>query len=279
MTPALAEIGVVHVVYAPYGLPPLQQFLDSYRRHPAGTDHELVLVFKAFAAETLPPDYQAALADLPHRALFVPDGGFDLGSYVLAARACEHRVMCFLNSRSVILADGWLAKLRGALAEPGVGLGGATATNESVTTNLRRLAPRDRNWPRLFARHLRWRWQVWRTGREFPAFPNPHMRTNAFLTERQRWLALQAGPFRSKEDCYRFESGRRGLTRQFLASGAEVRVVGQDGCAYPAARWHESETFRVGEQRNLLVADNQTRDYLAADPEWRRWLTYFAWGD
>ena len=112
-------IGLVHVVYAPYGTAPLRWFLESYRKYPAGIDHELILVFKAFVSRTLPEEYHTMLDEVPHRALFVADGGFDLGSYFFAAKTCEHEFLCFLNSRSVILADGWLAKLHAVLATAG----------------------------------------------------------------------------------------------------------------------------------------------------------------
>jgi hypothetical protein len=274
-----AEIGLVHIVYAPYGPVPLRQFVESYQRHPAGTGHELLLVFKGFEADALSEEYHPVLDGLAHRALFIPDGGFDLGSYIQAARTCEHRLMCCLNSRSVILADGWLENLRAALETPGIGLVGATGTLESTTHNIRRFPPSGGSRPWRFARRLYWRCRLARAALDFPDFPNAHLRTNAFMIGRQRLLELQAGPFRCKEDCYRFESGRRSLTRQILARGLDVRVVGRDGGAYPVEGWRESGTFRVGEQRNLLVADNQTREYLAADADKRRWLTYFAWGE
>ena len=79
----MVDIGVIHVVYAPYGTLPLQQFLNSYRQHGAGVAHQLILVCKAFKAGPLPDDYRALLAGFPHRLLAIPDGGFDLGSYIL----------------------------------------------------------------------------------------------------------------------------------------------------------------------------------------------------
>jgi hypothetical protein len=43
-------------------------------------------------------------------------------------------------------------------------------------------------------------------------------------------------------------------------------------------RWPESHTFRSGDQHNLLVGDNRTRDYQHADPAMRRALAAMAWG-
>ncbi|MGZ4351312.1 MAG: hypothetical protein ACXVRX_12420 [Solirubrobacteraceae bacterium] len=55
-------------------------------------------------------------------------------------------------------------------------------------------------------------------------------------------------------------------------------VVGRDGRAYDRDRWRESRTFRAGEQDNLLVEDNRTRQYEEAQGRWRRKLARLAWG-
>ena len=181
----------------------------------------------------------------------------------------------------MILAEGWLAKLCMAHDQPGVGLVGATGTYESLSTELHNQIrpPTSRSRLRRLARRLHNRYVLFRSSRDFPPFPNPHLRTNAFVIERRRMLALKAGPFLDKEACYRFESGRRSLTRQMLARGLGVLVVGRDGRAFPIADWRDSETFRLGEQRNLLVADNQTRHYLGAEASERLRLAHFAWGE
>lgn len=273
-------LGLLHIVYAPYGPAALERFLDSYRQRPAGVAHDLILVFKGFAGERLSEAYYPLLDGLTHRAVFAPDGGFDLGTYFFAARRCEYERLCFLNSSSVLLADDWLAKLCGAFETPGVGLAGATGSLESHITNLRRqfrLATCPNPLRRL-VRNQRGLRILLRAGFYFPSFPNVHLRTNAFVIDRRQWLTLWAGPFRTKQDCYDFESGRRSLTRQVQARGLEVRIVGRDGRVYLPAQWYESETFRAGTQRNLLVADNQTRQYLAADAAERRELTRDSWG-
>ena len=46
-----SRTAVVHLVWGPVGLNPFGAFLDSYRRHDAGCDHDLVLLFNGFAGE------------------------------------------------------------------------------------------------------------------------------------------------------------------------------------------------------------------------------------
>src|SRR5665213_1673531 len=42
---------VVHLVRAANGIEPFRAFLESYVRHPAGLQHELVLLFKGFSSD------------------------------------------------------------------------------------------------------------------------------------------------------------------------------------------------------------------------------------
>lgn len=77
---------------------------------------------------------------------------------------------------------------------------------------------------------------------------------------------------------YKFESGKKGLTRQILDMGKEVLVVGKDGAGYKMGLWNRSKTFWQDDQENLLVADNQTRSYQNGTMEQRRYLSIMAWG-
>ncbi|HQR44233.1 MAG TPA: hypothetical protein PLX97_16165, partial [Gemmatales bacterium] len=82
----------------------------------------------------------------------------------------------------------------------------------------------------------------------------------------------------SKQNAYLFENGKRNLTCKVLRMGLQVLVVGRDGRAYCKEDWLQSRTYRAGNQENLLVADNQTRLYAAADDQLRHRLTGAAWG-
>ncbi len=93
---------------------------------------------------------------------------------------------------------------------------------------------------------------------EISPFPNPHIRTNAFMIERQVFLDVLPDSIETKNDSYLFESGPDGLTQRILQRGLQIVVVGADGRVYGMEEWAESDTFRLGGQRNLLVKDNQT---------------------
>jgi hypothetical protein len=275
-------LGVVHLVWAPLGPAPLRSFLRSYHAHSPGIAHELVIVLNG-----APPDaglnraggsgtaaltrdgLATELADTKHRLIALERPVLDLAAYGQAARALNHPRLCFLNSYSVILADKWLATLTQALDDPGTGLVGATASWESQSQWIR---GRARYWPYQLIRLRGAR-------RDYPRFPNPHVRTTAFMIERAILLAMNLDAARYKRDTYLLESGRRSITRQVLERALRAVVAGRDGRAYGVKDWAASRTYRSGEQDNLLVADRRTADWQTASPRLRRRLSRDAWGE
>jgi hypothetical protein len=141
-----------------------------------------------------------------------------------------------------------------------------------------------------FGRHLeqrfreKWRRRV-RPGGEleaygaFPAFPNPHVRSNGFLIDRSRLTEFDFGALVSKLDCCGFESGAASLTRRIRAAGLAAVVVGKDGRRYDVADWWKSGTFRLADQENLLLTDNQSRGWTAMSAGSRETHVRMTWGD
>jgi hypothetical protein len=253
------ELRVAHLIRRANGLAAFQGFLDSYSRHPAGASHELVLLLKGFhdVAQTRP--YRSAAARLRPHWLEVPDEGFDLGAYRFAAENLDARLLCCLNSYSRPLEDGWLSRLSRPHSDRAVGVTGIGGSYESAYSSA----------PFWLRRSRRMR---------FPPFPNPHLRSNGFMLARELLLDLDWPPPTSKADAWALESGTRSMSRQIWQRDLEVLVVGRDGVAYPPERWRESATFRSGDQRNLLIADNRTRQYETAKGQLRSRLEQMSWG-
>jgi hypothetical protein len=265
-------IGLFHLVWAPLGPAPLREFLGSYNAHPAGAEHELVIVLNGAGPDTRGSSARmellAELRDTEHRLIVLERPVLDLAAYGQAARQLQCPTVCFLNSYSLILADNWLGKLSAALAQPDVGLAGASGSWESQAEWIR---GRARYWPQQLA-------AVRPARRDYPRFPNPHIRTSAFMLERLAFSELGHDRAANKRATYLLESGRRSITRRIQAQGLRAVVVGRDGRDYDVAEWPTSHTFRSGEQENLLVADNQTRAYQQASPSQRRRLSRDSWG-
>jgi hypothetical protein len=246
---------VFYLAWTPYGIASAERFLASYRRHPAGTPHRLVLILAGPGEDRDP--WRRAFAEVEHEELSL-GAGLDLEHYREAVDRVVAERYLFLNTVSEVLAGDWVAHLERPLLEPEVGMVGATGSYESPNAvrpgPLRRLRP----------------------GHE--PFPNPHLRTNAFALERELLLSLDWPRGMSRLETVRLEGGARSLTRQVRERGLETLVVGRDGVAYPPERWMQSATYRSGEQENLLIADNRTRHYQTGGRLTRWGLAWLAWG-
>jgi len=276
-----SEICLLYLVWIPLGLEPVKKFLASYLSYDHGVGHKLLIVFNGHSDALQLTEYQSLVENIPHEEIIIPHSGFDIESYRIAGSQQASKFICFLNSYSEILMPGWLALMQHHLSRPGVGAVGASGNLISWHTSLVTDWEQDKTHTKYSGPvggiRLRLRRALYRA--MFPPFPNPHLRTNAFLIPRDVFLSLRYWPRFGKLDTYRFESGRTGMTRQIQAKGLKVLVVGKDGRGYPPEEWAESHTFWQENQENLLVADNQTRRFAAADEVTRRGLTRIAWSD
>ncbi|MET4186695.1 hypothetical protein ABIB94_008837 [Bradyrhizobium sp. JR7.2] len=122
---------------------------------------------------------------------------------------------------------------------------------------------------------------VWAKGgaiyAKLPSFPNPHIRTNAFMMRRPVFLEVLPPTLATKEDCFEFESGHTSMTNSVVRRGLHAVVVGDDGKAYHSSEWSSSKTFRSGAQENILVSDNRTRAFETMLPARKKLYEHWTW--
>jgi len=269
-----ADVAVAHLVRAGNDARTVERFVESYERFPAGARHALIFLLKGFGSNAPPSDILAVMNRVPHHKIDFPDEGYDIGTYLLAAKALNQHSLVFTNSFARFRTDDWLRKLLDAYHCPGVGLVGATGSWESMPATALRFGATEM--------HLGGRLAAFGAApllfSLFPGFPNPHVRTNGFLVGRDDFLALRTRPPRNKLDAWMFESGRHSMTRQIIASNRRVLLVGRDGSAYETINWNQSGTFWQAQQENLLLADNRTEAYAIGGPPIRQHLSRLAWG-
>lgn len=227
------------------------RFMGSFQRYAAGREFNLYVIFKGFPSAAERERAIQLFAQVQHNTIFTGDESFDIGAYAEAARQIVEMKVCFLNTNAEILCEDWLLKLVSNLDQPAVGLVGATGSYESLRDN----DPR------------------------FPKFPNMHIRSNAFMIDRDMFAAITGQfTFTDKLDAFLFESGPNSMTRQIQSRGLETLVVGRNGQGYPPGSWPRSDTFRQDGQANLLIGDNQTRHFDALPLAERRALARWTWG-
>ncbi len=227
------------------------RFMRSYQAFHAGIDHRLYVALKGFETAGGVEEAGRILGGLDHQAIVVPEEGRDIGAYLAISQRLSEARVCFLNSHSEILGGHWLLKLDRNLDQPRVGMVGATGSYES----LHALDP------------------------VFPAFPNPHLRTNAFMVDVSLFRDITADvKILGRRDAFLFESGQRSMTHRVLSRGLRVLTVGRNGRGYDVDWWPWSNGFRQGGQENLLVGDNQTRNFEILQRPERELMVRQTWG-
>jgi len=312
-----ASIAVVHLARYANGLMPLERFLKSYLDYPAGMAHELVIVLKGYDTDPVAEQAARRLiAPYAPKTLTISDVGLDLDAYRAAADAFHYSYYFFLNSFSCITSERWLQKMMHLATRPEVGIVGVTGSYQSAFTDetdflIRAIVghiaklrfgigsdailkpdkssrtdsssgsePRVQLASRLSRVLLFYAQAVCRALRAFhyfPMFPNHHVRTNGFLLSRRVLNEIRWQHTSTKFDAYCLESGRRSLTAQVIQLGLEPMIVGRNGRGYFRKQWHLSRSFWHGDQENLLMEDNQTRQYKEGTLDERKRLSWHAW--
>ena len=275
---SVTDICVVHLIRKKNGIEPFRQFLSSYLNHRAGIEHDLLIIYKGFYRKVDMVPYENLLKDVPHSYMQVADFGFDLRAYFLAAKRCNSKYLCFLNSFSIILDHEWLLKLYRHITQPDVGMAGATGCWGSLIIGRLSTNKNQPLWKKIIRRLL---WRIIRAYQRqyFHVFPNPYMRTNAFMMSRDNMLKIKKGIIVTKTYTHKLESGKQGFTRQVIKMGLKVIVVGRNGIGYEAKDWLSSNTFWHGKQDNLLISDNKTRTYSDDNLDLKKILETYAWGN
>jgi hypothetical protein len=300
----MTDLGVVYLYRYCEGEAPVHLFLEGFRCFPAGAPHQLHVVLKGFPDRRSVDKARALFEGTSINSIEVDDLGYDIGSYLKAARQVSNRRLFFLNTFSVIQAANWLAHFSKALDQPRIGIVGATGSWQArpagyevqallILNRAKRIAtglfgrgdtpdyghpaPRPITSIRQLARYACAPMTYLNALRTYTRFPNPHIRTNAFMIERDLFLSLKFPPLTTKEQAYQFESGRRSMTNQIISRGLRPVVVGRDGETFDVEEWPRSSTFWKNRQENLLVSDNRTRDYAEATVEFKTLLENLAW--
>lgn len=132
----MSDIAVFYLARLHEGFSHFEIFARSLRRHPAGVDHDLIIICKGFKRRSEVAVVSSIFKGIPHQITMIEDDvGQDIHSYKIAAERFSHKYACFANTFTEIQSDNWLKKLFDAMTQPRVGMVGATASFESLNNS------------------------------------------------------------------------------------------------------------------------------------------------
>ena len=254
------------------------RFVDSYKKHPAGYEHDLFIIKKGFQEhEETWNAWSRQLDGIPFQTRVCPEHCYPTG-YIrdFLEEFPEYYILTCVAS-SEILVDGWL-DLFLRHANPNRILSPMwhytrvpwwTQTPLTWKSFLRSSRTTRRQWWLQF-----WGcdvelqdWQVWWLENFYPCslYLRAVFMTPPHILEKIYWPRKE-NVF-SKCDDYLFEFGKFGMIVQALLAGLEPLVVRADGQSYAIEEWHRSNTFIekwnvpnwVGEYKNIIIGDYRTQ--------------------
>lgn len=278
-------VAVVYLIGPPYSFENYKRFIESYIGYSSGFGHKLVLLFN-----NLPDRHDANLfiKDISkienlQFEVFHSKSLQDISAYRWIAQELKESHILFFNSHAEILFENWLIKFVNVFKSSTPGMVGATGTWQS-------------HYSLVFQKN-RWIWEKGKTIKEnfdkyklmikafflwqiyFKPFPNPHLRTNAFMVDKKIFCSLKFNALTNKMLAYRMESGRNGFASQLAKKGLSIVMLGKNGEYYNMPEWPQSKIYYANNQENLLIGDNHTRLYANANDALRRQLSYLVWKD
>jgi len=226
-----STIGVVHLVWIPYGIEIFKRFIDSYQTYPSGYNHTLHILFNGYKVEEDVFNYENHLISkkIEYRKHLLKKGQ-DIDAYKWIASIIPEKYLLFLNSYSIILAPNWLEKIISPLVKnPKIGAVGATGSLQSyvntvfVQNNI--CYDKTKKFRDNFRKYKLFIKSIFYYSLHFQLFPNVHIRTNSFAIRKCDFLNLHFNRISKKYDAYRFESGRNGMSQQLIKSGLLLRMA------------------------------------------------------
>lgn len=128
----MSRPAVVYLARGEDGLPTFRRFVESYLRHPAGADHDLIVILKGLQQRVFVSAARQVFGDVATRIFEIGDRGYDIQAYVRLAQWLPNEELLFFNTYTRLQSDGWLARMLPIARGDGVGVAGMTASYESL---------------------------------------------------------------------------------------------------------------------------------------------------
>ena len=229
----------------------LKKFLKSYKKFRAGSKHELVICFKQLTKKEL----TKRLSLIKNINYFIDPIDINDHEWGSLKRVCQFyfkNYIFFMNDYSYPITSNWLKYFN--KFKKNKMIIGCTASKSSNLSNSFYRNHKDNYFKALF--------KIIYFFFKIPKFPNPHLRSTAFLIKAKDYLDfIKDKNVNFKIQSLTLESGYSGLTNFFKKKRYKIKVLNRFGNLFDLENGILSKTFASYDQEGLIISDNQTRIY------------------
>jgi hypothetical protein len=270
----LLNFNVIFLANHNEGISSLIRFIKYYQIYKSGIKHNLIICFKNFYDEKSKAKWKKVINNRIKYKLYLDNykvDDYDWGSYRRIAKNNKNKIILFLNSHSYPIKNNWLKLIVKHYTKKS--LVGCTASYASLSSSFF-------SYPKYYRMNfLKCLIYGFFNLFRFPIFPNPHIRSNAFLIKGSDFLSLKLPIFfQYKLQTNMSESGWFGMTRQLKKKKFKIILANSRGEGYLESAWAKSETFSYKNQDNLIISDNRTRIYKGSTLKDKKKEQKFHWG-
>ena len=263
---------VAYLAYEPFKFEKLNKFIENYVFYNSGHEHDLLICFKGFKnSETISEwKKKIKISFIEFNDSNQPND-FDIGSFFRIAEKYKDRNIFFIGSHCLPIFNNWLKIFFNHFENKM--LLGSHSSYASISSEF--LSFYHHN----YSKSQQLRWGIKHLFK-FKLFPNPHVRTSAFLINAKDLLSCD---FNRKKFIYKietnyFESGRNSITNQLLKKGFKVGIVNSDNKYFSINEWKKSQTYSLDNQQKLIFSDNRTNIYFKANIDKKNIIRKNNWG-
>lgn len=265
---------VVYLLYFPIAERTFKDFISCYKKFSSGKRHELLICFKGFNNNCKNISYWKR--KIPFKYTFYLDkeikNDFDIGSFFRVSNSHTKRLILFLNSYAYPKCKNWLKIFCDNYENKSI-LGGHGSYGSISSQCLS-----------FFYKDLTLLQSIKYGMVHFiycKLFPNPHIRTSNFFVKSDDFNSLKIShfDFTKKIQNNYFESGRNGMTNQFLKKKFKLYLVNSDNQKFSINNWFQSRTAFLSNQEKLVISDHRTREFDNLNRNNKDKLKKINWGD
>jgi len=229
-----------------------RNFINSYKNNPPGHPHKFIICFKLLDKSKL--DLCRAIASgISYQEFIDPVqiNDFEFKTMERAIEKYSDYIVVFLISHCQFEKPNWLKVINESFNKNS--FMGFSGSNESIFSSLR-----FKKFWKIYS-YLK---QYFNLKKNFPKFPNPHVRGPSFVLKQNDFLEyVRNKKYSNKMDAVKTECGKDSLTNFFVKKGYDVFIINSSGVKYDLYNMEKSMTYCNSSISDVLISDRHHRKY------------------